>query len=318
MPDRTAQYKNSDAILPGLCPSKTPTERNKLSPQLFYHNAFIPDQSYIPSPPLQSEQLQAALYPFQQRAVEWMLQREGVRISDHGRLEPHSAHDKGLLSFRPLPDSEGNEVFASHLLAQVLRNPDQCGLRYKQLRGGNLCEEMGLGKTVEIISLMLLHRQLQPIGVSIFDEYTASDVVRSRSTLIITPPAILDQWRRELSVHCPSLKVMHYLGFKNEGLNRDRSAEEVLQMLLEHDVVLVTYNEVAADFHFADEKPQRNLRHEKKYAPMRSPLIRIQWWRCVLDEAQMVSAIRHTIASFYHVLHVDMRQTGRKWSIECG
>ena len=44
--------------------------------------------------------------------------------------------------------------------------------------------------------------------------------------------------------------------------------------------------------HYADTtsllQPERNMRQEKRYARKRSPLTQIDWWRVVLDEAQMV------------------------------
>ena len=52
---------------------------------------------------------------------------------------------------------------------------------------------------------------------------------------------------------------------------------------------MTTYSTIARDIYHA-EAPTKNLRHEKKYEKRLSPLTQIDWWRVILDEAQMVES----------------------------
>ena len=108
---------------------------------------------------------------------------------------------------------------------------------------------------------------------------------QSSATLIITPPAILQQWKTELETLAPSLNVLIYGGVKVEADKRDH--EDLKMRCMQHDVVLTTYNVLAKEIHYA-ETPDRGLRHEKRYEKRLSPLTQIAWWRVILDEAQMV------------------------------
>lgn len=103
----------------------------------------------------------------------------------------------------------------------------------------------------------------------------------SSATLIITPPSILQQWTDELHRHAPSLRVLHYEGLK-KGVGKLED-DDLVDTLSQQDVVLTTYTVLASEVHHAVPLRDRGLRREKKYAPRRSPLIRISWWRVCLD-----------------------------------
>jgi E3 ubiquitin-protein ligase SHPRH len=61
----------------------------------------------------------------------------------------------------------------------------------------------------------------------------------------------------------------------------------MVDILLEYDVVLATYNVLSEEIHYTTQR-SHNLRTAKIYEPKESPLIKISWWRVCLDEAQMV------------------------------
>ncbi|KAL2857721.1 proteasome stabiliser-domain-containing protein [Aspergillus pseudoustus] len=154
------------------------------------------------------------------------------------------------------------------------------------LKGGILAEEMGLGKTVEMITLMCLNRRfLRPEET--FAGIGSESLRPSGATLIITPPVILEQWKQEIELHAPRLQVFHYTGIHRHQTLSDR---ELIELMADNDVVLTTYNVLAREIHYAGDAPKRNLRHEKRFEARKSPLVKISWWRVCLDEAQMIES----------------------------
>ena len=105
-------------------------------------------------------------------------------------------------------------------------------LKSKTLTGGILADEMGLGKTVEIISLILAAKHAESSHRKNCDD--ASGKLRG-GTLVIAPPALLQQWASEIQNHTGgSLKVEIYSGIRHE-LEREekRRREEGVDLTLD-------------------------------------------------------------------------------------
>ncbi|PYI09031.1 hypothetical protein BO78DRAFT_427626 [Aspergillus sclerotiicarbonarius CBS 121057] len=258
------------------------------SPRDFYDNVYVPPDTPASSADIKCGLLECQLFPFQRRAVRWLLQREGVELQSDGRVVPSKQDADGHLpaSFIQITDADGRVCFASHLLMIVTTDISNWYAAENTLKGGVLAEEMGLGKTVEMISLICLHRRWVSSGRS--DQHgRVSSLRASGATLIITPPAILEQWRQEIELHAPGLRVFHY-----EGIQRHQKLPdaELVELISDHDVVLTTYNVLAREVHYSGDAPKRNLRHEKRFEPRRTPLVQISWWRVCLDEAQMIES----------------------------
>jgi len=133
--------------------------RETWSPQDFYANAHVPDKAQNVHPSIQSVRLKCQLYPFQKRAVAWLLRQEGVQMSDDGTVVPCAGPTSELpFSFHPIKDADGRSCYVTHLLGEVRTNLNIL-TRHEELKGGILAEEMGLGKTVELISLLCLYQR---------------------------------------------------------------------------------------------------------------------------------------------------------------
>lgn len=260
------------------------------APEEFYQNVYSPPLHDRVTPQIQNESLSCTLYPFQKRAVNWLLGREGVTFKNGQLIPKPSPKELGEIlppSFSQTTDAEGQICYVSLSLGAVVR--DKAALRDfdVQVRGGILAEEMGLGKTVELIALMCLHKR-DLATAQIFNGSAGTTLAPSAATLIITPQHILQQWMNEIEMHAPNLRVFHYRGMSS-GHSKD-SEKESIDALLGYDVVLTTYNVLSKEIHWAGAAPERNLRHAQTYERRRSPLVMISWWRVCLDEAQMIES----------------------------
>ena len=267
-----------ESIFTICAPDLTADTAESWSPRDFYDNVHVPQADSAYPDFLETDQLQCVLYPFQKRAVQWLLQREG---SGRQHTPEHSTNELPHGFMRTI-DGDGRQCLVSLFFGIVTSNKDLPFRLGVDPKGGILAEEMGLGKTVEMIALMCLHKR-DPL-----QHNTAhSQLPHSSATLIITPPSILHQWKNELSRVAPNLNVLVYEGLRVEAGKSSHAA--LLAKCIAHDVVLTTYNVLAKEVHYA-ETPNRNMRHEKRYEKRLSPLTRIFWWRVVLDEAQMVES----------------------------
>ncbi|BFG37747.1 hypothetical protein CerSpe_240210 [Prunus speciosa] len=180
--------------------------------------------------------------------------------------------------------------------------------RPEPLRGGIFADEMGLGKTLTLLSLIAFDKYGSGIvDVSMLDDNemgedkglsssvgkkgkrgrpsekstglrkqhkTENTIVEgkcvsandksshdiSRTTLIVCPSSVLSTWQTHLEEHT-RLNWCKYYGL------RTKDAEE----LKKYDIVLTTYGVLSSE-----------------YPSKRSPVDQIEWWRVILDEAQMI------------------------------
>ena len=256
------------------------------SPRDFYDNVYVPSKdSHTDS--IRVGALESELYPFQKRAIQWLLRREAVEMDDRGKVvcsAPFLSEDLPYGFFRTT-DIDGRTCLVSHWLGIVTTDEQLLVGPGSSLHGGILAEEMGLGKTVEMVSLICLHKRTSsPIQRPAVEK----SLHQSSGTLIVTPPSILQQWKAEIQFHAPSLKVMIYEGIKSK--TNESTNDELMERLLNHDIVLTTYHVLATEIHYSGVTPDRNLRTERKYERKISPLVQIDWWRVALDECQMIDS----------------------------
>lgn len=182
-------------------------------------------------------------------------------------------------------------------------------------RGGMLCEEMGLGKTVEVFGLvcadMVEARQSSKTTTHTkdFKNLWSSDSefkIKSRATLIVVPPPLLRQWEAE----CGKCVVHGYLSLKvyqgNRGKKKEKNTEgksqrdvefERVKTVSDADVVLCTYAQL-----------QREASSGKKNDTNDSKVLsKIKWRRVVLDECQMVRSSTTQLAVACRGLESDFR-----------
>lgn len=180
--------------------------------------------------------------------------------------------------------------------------------RPKQVKGGILADDMGLGKSITMIGNLLstmaeaerfsqqpptlINRPVveeAPKQKATFsmqqpkkksqDKYVhATPEIRSRATLIVCPLSTVQTWEEQFAAHVQPGAIDLYIyhgGSRTSDINA----------LASHDVVLTTYNVLGTEF----GKQARSLMSDEQPGPTRpSPLQLIEWFRVVLDEAHII------------------------------
>ncbi|KAG9109343.1 hypothetical protein FRC07_008339, partial [Ceratobasidium sp. 392] len=158
-----------------------------------------------------------------------------------------------------------------------------------KVQGGILADDMGLGKTMQTIALIVTNEP-EPRNPR-------------KSTLIVAPAALLEQWRQEIVDRTDddmfSIRIHH-------GKDKLKTAAEVKK----YDIIITTFQTLTNEFPADDEELQKRTKQKKKKAKRdsdgfivsdseddkkrgkkptgRGPLASTQWYRVVLDEAQNI------------------------------
>ncbi|CAN6199154.1 unnamed protein product [Urochloa humidicola] len=113
-------------------------------------------------------------------------------------------------------------------------------------RGGILADEMGMGKTIQAISLVITARRLRPPGhchsaASSSSSSAARPMRRVGCTLVVCPVVAVIQWAEEIERHTASgsVRVLVYHGAKRGTQKLDFN---------KYDFVITTYSTIEADY----------------------------------------------------------------------
>ncbi|KAF4338808.1 rad8 and Rdh54p [Fusarium beomiforme] len=274
-------------LLRGSVSTCLPHGHSTWSPMDFYEAAFVPSKDERTPETIQVNALESTLFPYQKRTLQWLLQREGVQWSENTqRIVPYvSENQDSVYDFKKLTDVNGNEYYLSELFHIATRDVSLFRQAEASIKGGILAEEMGLGKTLEVLGLILLHQRSRPLTQSEYE--SQAKLTPTGATLIVTPPSLKDQWVSEIARHSPGLSVKVYEGRKSiSTLDEEEATDE----LAGHDIIITTYSVLSSELHYTTAPPERSRRHARVYDRPRSPLVQISWWRICLDEAQMIES----------------------------
>jgi hypothetical protein len=129
-------------------------------------------------------------------------------------------------------------------------------------RGGILADQMGLGKTIQMLANIVNARPLLKKDC--------------RTTLIVASAALVSQWRQEIAdkVFTRRENKTHGVGRVMEyHANSQALGNEQIEMLLECDIVLTTYTQVSKSYPKA-EPPAKFVTAEQK----------LEWWKTYYEK----------------------------------
>lgn len=135
--------------------------------------------------------------------------------------------------------------------------------------GGLLGDEMGMGKTIQAVSLIM------------------SDFPAKQPSLVLIPPVALMQWQQEIADYTDgTLKtfVFHGSNAKTKGIS--------VQELSKYNVILMSYNSLESMY----RKQEKGFKSRKSGTVQKekSPIHKIKFHRVILDEAHSIK-VRHNL-----------------------
>ena len=127
--------------------------------------------------------------------------------------------------------------------------------------GGLLGDEMGMGKTIQAVSLIM------------------SDWPAKQPSLVLIPPVALMQWQQEIADYTDgTLKT-----FVFHGTNA-QTKDITVSQLQRYDVILMSYNSLESMY----RKQEKGFKRKNGIHKQKSPIHQIRFHRVVLDEAHNI------------------------------
>eukprot|EP01080_Neovahlkampfia_damariscottae_P010339 gene10339-2753_t len=195
--------------------------------------------------------LKLELQPFQKQSLRFLIDRE-----NSNECISSSYYDKYYFE-----DGTAYYVCSVGDSPLLLDLPD--------IRGGFLSDELGLGKSIEIISLLLIQGcRIKKLSSTIRE---GIHTYYNGGTLIIVPPTILHLWENEIKKNVEKNTIKYYL---YHGSSRNREPK----VLASYDVIFTTYSVLSSD----------HKRHQQNMTTCTDPIKDIIWNRIILDESHYI------------------------------
>ncbi|ORY75046.1 SNF2 family N-terminal domain-domain-containing protein [Leucosporidium creatinivorum] len=232
------------------------------------------DLPFPKNPPgIASGDLNVDLLPHQQQGLRWMRRAEAPKL-------PKTDSDPPVQLIKYQTRAGGQ---SSYYLNLASRQPT--AEEPKLARGGMLCDAMGLGKTLQVIALIVDTLEHEPEG---FD----------KGTLVVAPVSVLSNWSKQIEDHVSASLDLKFHVYHGPG--RDVS----LSKLRKFDVVITAYPTLSGEL--ADDSKGKGKSKAKKgdgedddcllddepaskrKKKSNGKLMQVAWKRVVLDEGHII------------------------------
>lgn len=152
--------------------------------------------------------------------------------------------------------------------------------------GGILADQMGLGKTVMSLALVVRGKWRDPSGPPV--------ATGGRTTLIVANNALVLQWLNEIAIHCNTGDARSGIGNYKIYRSRDEMRANAIKELATQEILLTTYEEVAKSYPLQDPPPEivdhdeRQAWWEDHFDKFKGHLHSMNFKRIILDEAHLI------------------------------
>ena len=133
---------------------------------------------------LEFKNIKTKLYPYQIKNVNWMISIENTSYNHEKKLNNTENNTENI--DKNLNNSENIDKKEQNIIEYNKNNI--------MFKGGSLFDEVGMGKTLQIITLI-------NENTSIYSSRIKNNKLYSRGTLIIVPNHLCGQWKREFDTH---------------------------------------------------------------------------------------------------------------------
>ena len=192
------------------------------------------------------KKLATQLLPYQRQALAWLLEKEDPQL-------PSASSDDAVQLWKC---SQNGQIYTNVATSFSLKNQ-----KPTLASGGILSDDMGMGKTLEMISLMVADSKVSS---------------KSKTTLIVAPVGVMSNWSGQIAHHIKpdhALRVLTYHG-NNKRLT---TASD----FAEYDVVITSYGTLATEYFPRGKKDPPSV-------PRPQGLFSVDWRRVVLDEGHII------------------------------
>jgi SNF2 family DNA or RNA helicase len=169
----------------------------------------------------QPAEIKIKLYNYQKRTIQWMIDTEKNKEENQNQLY-YSYHSLFRMNDQYYYDPVLKDIKNKHYLNKI------------KFHGGCLIDDVGLGKTIQMITMSLLNKPKQMSYVQKDDKYH----LYSRATLILSPSQICNQWELEMNRMIDGKNKLNVIIMTT----KHQFKKYTYQQILDTDYIIVSFN----------------------------------------------------------------------------